>query len=253
MLKKIQLRIKAIADYLFVKYEWLISFLLKINKVKVDKEQFVRKVMNRYHKGDEAMLQKALSTSLNEVLTTQEKRRYYRHMMWHYGFAVFFVSFLLTLTPEDLWIVILAGALDLIFFQCVLFVAMQKILLLYGDDLDLHHDETESVEKLISIDSSGLMLGKYPLLQKLKSVLGWLGKQVVKRLGPRFVARASRSVFIVLRRQAIKWFSIVIAKEHVTLVFNALIPITCALISGIVSAVIFVPMCNKLRKHLMEK
>ena len=56
----------------------------------------------------------------------------------------------------------------------------------------------------------------------------------------------------MLRRQAIKWFSIVIAKEKVDMLFSLIVPITCALIAGVVSVFIFIPMCSKLRKHLMK-
>lgn len=245
--------ITRLIDYLFNKYEWLLSFLLKFHPVKVNHERYVRRVVRSSFKGDTAALeQQALDTSVAEVLDEQQQRRCYRRILWRYGTIVFVASFLLTLVPDDMIYVIISGALDLLIFQCMLFVAMQKILILYGRHCDLVNDEVKSVERIIAIDSSGLMIGKYPILQKMKSVLGWLGKQVVKRLGPQFVTRVSRSAFIVIRRQAIKWFSIVIAKEHVDFIFNAIIPLTCAFISGLVSVVIFVPMCNKLRRHLVE-
>ena len=79
------------------------------------------------------------------------------------------------------------------------------------------------------------------------------GTSTGKRIGPKYMAKASRTVFIVLRRQAIKWFSIVVAKEQVDMLFSLIIPVTCALIAGIVSVIIFIPMCSKLRKHLMKQ
>lgn len=247
-------KIKALADYLFEKYEWALSFLLRIHKVKVDKERYIRRTVKRFYKGEEAenMALQALETSLCDVLTEKQQRKVYRRMMWKYGFIVFLVSFALTLTPEDWWIVAIACVLDLFLFQCFLFIAMQKIMLLYGDNCDLKNDETKSIERIIAIDSSGLMIGKYPLLQKMKSVVGWLGKQIVKKLGPTMVSKVTRPIFLVVRRQAIKWCSFVVSKEHVSMALDALIPITCAIISGLVSVVIFIPMCNKLRKHLVQ-
>lgn len=254
MFENTKKRITTITNYLFNKYERLISLLLKLNFVKVNKERYIRKTVVRcYGKDSEQKQEEALATSLTEVLTEQQQKKVYRRMMWRYGMMVFAASFVFALAPEDMYSTIISCVLDLVVFQCLLFNAMQKILLLYGDDCDLENEEDKTVETIISIDSSGLMIGKYPLLQKMKSVLGWLVKQVVKKLGPKFIAKASRSAFIVIRRQAIKWTSIVVAKEHVDFVFNALIPLTCAFISGLVSTVIFVPMCNKLRRHLIEK
>lgn len=251
-MKTIIAKTKTFADYLFEKYEWAISFLLRIHKVKVDRERYTRRIVSRYYRGDEAeaKIQQALNSSLCEVLTERQQRKVYLRMMWRYGLTVFFISFILTLTPEDWWIVAIACVLDFVLFQCFLFIAMQKIMLLYGEDCDLKNDETRSIERIIAIDSSGLMIGKYPLLQKMKSVVGWLGKQVVKSLGPKVVTKVVRPAFFVVRRQIIKWCSFVISKEHVSIALDALIPLTCAVISGLVSVVIFVPMCNKLRKHL---
>ena len=161
----------------------------------------------------------------------------------------FLMSFI-TCFPESVPGIVIACAIDIAFFQACLYMAMQRIILLYGTT-DEQADDSRSVQKVIAIESSGIMLGKYPLLQKMKSVMGWLGRQLVKNIGPKYMARASRAVFVVLRRQGIKWFSIVVAKEEVDMFFSLIVPVTCALIAGIVSVLIFIPMCNKLRKHLL--
>ena len=159
----------------------------------------------------------------------------------------------ITCFPDSIVGIVIGCVIDIAYFQACLYMAMQRILLLYGTPEDEHADETKAVQKVMAIESSGLMLGKYPLLQKMKSAMGWLVRQVVKRIGPKYLAKASRTVFIVLRRQAIKWFSIVIAKEQVDMLFSLVVPVTCALIAGIVSVIIFIPMCSKLRKHLMQQ
>lgn len=159
----------------------------------------------------------------------------------------------MTTVPNNLWIIILSCAIDLYVFQCMVFRSMQKIMMLYGQPLDLDSDADTGIDTILEVDRSGIMVGKYPLLQKLKSALGFLAKQIVQKLGPRFIAKFSRPVFLVIRRQCIKWFSVVVAKQHVSFLFDLLIPITCAIISGIVSVIILVPMCNKLRKNIEQK
>ena len=245
-------KIKKLADYCLNKYAWLLSLVLRINFVRLDKEKYTRKVVRRFYRDNEdEMCGKALENSLSSVLTDEQKQRQYKSIKWTFGSMVFLMSFF-TCFPESILGIVIACAIDIAFFQACLYMAMQRILLLYGTADDEHADETKSVQKVVAIESSGLMLGKYPLLQKMKSVVGWLGRQLVKRLGPKYMAKASRAVFIVLRRQGIKWLSIVIAKEKVDMLFSLIVPVTCALIAGIVSVFIFIPMCSKLRKHLIS-
>jgi len=245
-------KIKKLTAYCLDKYAWLLSLVLKINIVRLDKERYMRKVVRRFCPDNEdEMYGKALETSLSSVLTDKQKQRQYKSIKFTFGSMVFLMSFI-TCFPESILGIVIACAIDIAFFQACLYMAMQRILLLYGTAADEHADETKTVQKVVAIESSGLMLGKYPLLQKMKSVVGWLGRQLVKRIGPKYIAKASRAAFIVLRRQAIKWFSIVIAKEKVDMLFSLIVPITCALIAGVVSVFIFIPMCSKLRKHLMK-
>ncbi len=245
-------KIQKITDYCLDKYKWLLSLVLRINVVRLNKERYTRKVVRRFYRDNEdEMFGKALETSLSNVLTDKQQRQQYKSIKRTFGSMVFLVSFI-TCFPESILGIVIACAIDIAFFQACLYMAMQRILLLYGTTEDEHADEVKSIQKVVAIESSGLMLGKYPLLQKMKSVVGWLGRQVVKRIGPKYMAKASRAAFIVLRRQGIKWFSIVIAKEKVDMLFSLIVPVTCALIAGIVSVIIFIPMCSKLRKHLVN-
>lgn len=246
-------KIKKLVDYCVDKYAWLLSLVLKVSVVRLNKDRYTRKVVHRFF-GDNAdvVCRQALATSLSSVLTDEQKQQQYKSVKWTFGPLVFLMSFI-TCFPESVLGIVIGCAIDIAFFQACLYMAMQRILLLYGTADSEQTDETKAVQKVVAIESSGLMLGKYPLLQKMKSVVGWLGRQVVKRIGPKYIAKASRTVFIVLRRQAIKWFSIVIAKDKVDMVFSLIVPVTCALIAGVVSVFIFIPMCSKLRKHLMNQ
>ncbi len=246
-------KIKKLIDYCLDKYAWLLSLVLRINVVRLNKERYTRKVVHRFCRdNEEEMFRKAQETSLSSVLTDKQQKRQYKSIKWAFGSMVFLMSFI-TCFPESIMGIVIGCVIDIAFFQACLYMAMQRILLLYGTPDDEHSDETKTAQKVVAIESSGLMLGKYPLLQKMKSAVGWLMRQLVKRIGPKYMAKASRTVFIVLRRQAIKWFSIVIAKEEVDMLFSLIVPVTCALIAGIVSVIIFIPMCSKLRKHLMKQ
>lgn len=250
-------KIKQWIAYIMKKYEALMAFILKSHHVHVNREKFCRSLVNRfYRKSDpemrEALVQQALMGELPDILTPEQTDKAYRRIRRRYGMAVFCVSFLLTLVPEDLWIVIVSCVLDLYFFQCMVFRSMQKIMMLYGQPIDLDGETKEGIETILKVDRSGVMIGKYPLVQKMKSGLGMLAKQAVKKKGPGLVAKMSRSAFMAIRRQCIKWFSVTLTRENVEALFDMLIPLTCALISGIVSLILFVPMCNKLRKNILQ-
>lgn len=245
-------------EFFTEKYEWLMSLILKSHHVQVNREHYIRKLVTRFYgrqpkAEQEALVQRALVGTPLDILDERQRQQAFSSLRWHYGWIVFVVSFFMTTVPDNVWIIILSCAIDLYVFQCMVFRSMQKIMMLYGQSLDLNADEDSGIDTILEVDRSGVMIGKYPLLQKLKSGLGFLAKQIVKKLGPKFVAKVSRPAFLVIRRQCIKWFSVVVAKQHVSFIFDLLIPITCAIISGLVSVIILVPMCNKLQKNILQR
>lgn len=251
-------KIGSLIAYFTQKYEWLMSLLLKSHHVQVNREKYLRKLVKKFHgrkstDEQQQLLQQALNGSPMDILDELQIRKAYRNLRSHYGWIVFFVSFFMTTVPDNIWIIVLSCAIDLYIFQCMVFRSMQKIMILYGQPLDLNEDEDKGIDTILSVDRSGVMVGKYPLLQKLKSGLGFAAKQVVQKQGPKVVAKMSRSAFMVIRRQCIKWFSVIVAKQQVSFVFDLLIPFTCAIISGLVSVIILVPMCNKLQKNIVAK
>ena len=212
-------------------YDQLTAHLLRLRWIKVPREEFIK----RHHLEDASL---------------EQRDKLYRRLTRRYGFIVFCISFVLTLVPDNLVIVAISCVLDVALFQYFLFRAMQKIMIIYGHEVDLTTDEEKGKAALMTVVSSGVMLGKHPLLQRMKSVIGYAGRQFIKYIGPRFVAKLTRGFAVALRRQALKWAAIFLTKENVNMMLNMLIPITCAFISGLVSTIIIVPMCNKLQKKL---
>lgn len=242
-------------DWGLKQYEWLMTLILKGRHVQVNREKYIHKLVNQFYGHESAQVQEQLvrnatEGSLLDILDEEHRNKAYRLLRWRYGVFVFFVSFFMTTVPDNMWIIIASCAIDLYIFQCMQFRAMQKIMMLYGKPIDLNANIGGGIDEILSVDRSGVMIGKYPLLQKMKSGMGFMAKQLVQKQGPKVVSKASRSVFMIVRRQCIKWFSMVVAKEDVAMAFEMLIPITCAIISGLVSVVILIPMCNKLRNKL---
>lgn len=252
------MRLNQIIDYFTQKYEWLMSLILKSHHVQVSREKYIHQLVRRFYRDrspeeQEQLAQQAIEGSLLLILDEQQRQKAFSQIRWRYGTIVFWVSFFSTTVPDNLWVICLACAIDLYLFQCMVFRSMQKIMMLYGQPLDLNTNSDEGIDTILTVDRSGVMIGKYPLLQKLKSGLGFAAKQVVQKQGPKVVSKMSKSAFMVIRRQCIKWFSVIVAKEQVSFVFDLLIPLTCAVISGFVSVIILIPMLNKLQKNILNK
>lgn len=212
-------------------YDRMTAHLLRLPWIKVPRDGFIRR-----HSLENA--------------TLEQKDKLCRRLIRWYGIVVFGISFALTLVSDNLVVIAIACVLDVVLFQYFLFRAMQKIMIIYGHEMDLTTDEQQGKAALMTVLSSGVMLGKHPMLQKMKIVVGYAAKQLVKQIGPRFVAKLTQGFAVVLRRQLLKWIAIVLTKENVNLMLSLLIPLTCAFISGLVSTVMIVPMCNKLQKRL---
>ena len=82
-----------------------------------------------------------------------------------------------------------------------------------------------------------------------KSAFGLAVKQVIQRFAARLMTRL---VVLNFLRQMAKWFGIVLTKEMVIAGLSMIVPLICALISGLISLWLFMPMVKKLHRHLRE-
>ena len=98
--------------------------------------------------------------------------------------------------------------------------------------------------------STTIMIGKHRITNMLKSAIGFLSKQLIQRYGVKILTRFS---IITLFRQLAKWLGITLTKEMVLDGFEMIIILLCAVISGIISYWLFVPMARKLQRHLREE
>ena len=72
-------KIKKLIAYITDKYAWLLSLVLRINVVHLNKEKYTRKVVRRFYRDNEDdVYGKALETSLSSVLTDRQKQQQYK-------------------------------------------------------------------------------------------------------------------------------------------------------------------------------
>ena len=96
---------------------------------------------------------------------------------------------------------------------------------------------------------SVVMIGKSQVMRLAKSAFGLAVKQVIQRFAVRLMTRL---VVLNFLRQLAKWFGIVLTKDMVVSGLSMLVPLICALVSGLITLWLFMPMMKRLHRHLWE-
>ena len=222
---------------------------LKLPFSKVDRERYLRHVFSKHVK-DEAQMSVVLEERPSSVLPDcliekVVKREIHLHALW-----VTLVSLVCAIPPDGwlMWVLILV---DFVQFQVFVFIILQKMLYVYGCR-DLHTKDVTKEERSLDVMMlmiSVVMIGKSQVRRLAKSAFGLAVKQVIQRFAARLMTRL---VVLNFLRQLAKWFGIVLTKEMVVSGLSMIVPLTCALISGLISLWLFMPMVKKLHRHLRE-
>lgn len=222
---------------------------LKLPFSKVDRERYLRRVFSK-HVEDEAqmtiLLDERPSVVLPDCLIEEVVRKeIHRHALW-----VTLVSLVCAIPPDGwlMWVLILV---DFVQFQVFVFIILQKMLYIYGCK-ELHVQDSLKEERSLDVMMlmiSVVMIGKSQVRRLAKSAFGLAVKQVIQRFAARLMTRL---VVLNFLRQMAKWFGIVLTKEMVIAGLSMIVPLICALISGLISLWLFMPMVKKLHRHLRE-
>lgn len=242
---------KALKTYTKLLGAWdsVLRMGLKLPFSRVDKERYLRRVFKSKVKSEEVMRlliaekpSVLFSEKVIEEMTSKEIRKH--------ALCVTILSILCALPPDG-WLMWLLIAVDFIQFQIFVFIILQKMLYLYGCR-DLFEREEGNEEKsmtMMLLIISVVMIGKHQVVRLAKSAMGMAVKQVIQRFAVRLM---TRMVVLNLLRQLAKWFGIVLTKEMVVASLAVIIPLICAVISGLISLWLFMPMVKRLHSHLQE-
>ncbi len=226
-------------------YDSAMKRALCIPFVKVDKNRYLRrKLKNR-------LTDEELELVLNErplsVLPMEEVKRMAKTEVRKHALIVMLLS-TLSAVPQSGWLMWLGIAFDFIQFQVFVFVIMQKLLYLYGcKNLSSDNKNLSGSAEWILLLISTIMIGKHQVMRLAKSAAGMAVKQAIQRFAVRMLTKLM--VFNVLR-QCAKWFGIVLTKDMLVQGVNLMVPILCAIISGLISLWLFMPMTKRLQRHL---
>lgn len=217
----------------------------KVDKVRYLRHLFRKKVEN------ETQMERILSDKPSSVLPMSRIEEITTHEIRKHAFWVTFISFLCALPPDG-WLMWLLIVVDFIQFQIFVFVILQKMLYIYGcRDLFMAEDASDKNKSmdLMMLIVSVVMIGKSQMVRMAKSAFGLAVKQVIQRFAVRLLTRMA---VLNILRQLGKWFGIVLTKEMVVSGLSLIVPLVCALISGLISLWLFMPMVKKLHHHLQE-
>ncbi len=228
-------------------YDTALKAGLKFPFVKVNKERFLRRKLGKTLSDEE--LDEALTGSPLTVCPLEKIEKMAKHEVWRHAFWVFLLSFVAAI-PTSGWLMWLAIVLDFIQFQLFVFVILQKILYLYGcKNLRSGKDDIDGSADWMLLLVSTVMIGKHQAVRMAKSAMGVAAKQAVQRFALRMMTKMLTNNVV---RQCAKWCGIVLTKEMVVGSLEYVVPFLCALISGLISLWLFLPMTKRLVQHLTQ-
>lgn len=242
---------KALGAYTKLLSLWdsVLKMGLKLPFSRVDKERYLRRVFKSKVKNEEEM-NLLIAEKPASLFSEEDIKKITTKEIWKHALCVTVLSTLCALPPDG-WLMWLLIAVDFIQFQIFVFIILQKMLYLYGcRNLFEKKEESEdkSMEMMLLIISV-VMIGKHQVVRLAKSAVGMAVKQVIQRFAVRLM---TRMVILNLLRQLAKWFGIVLTKEMVVASLAVIIPVICAVISGLISLWLFMPMVKRLHNHLQE-
>jgi len=226
-------------------YDSVMKWALCIPFIKVDKNRYLRRKLK------DRLTDEELELVLNErplsVLSMDEVKHIARKEVRKHALIVTLLS-TLSAVPQSGWLMWLGIAFDFIQFQVFVFVIMQKLLYLYGcKNLSSDSKNLSGSAEWILLLISTIMIGKHQVMRLAKSAAGMAVKQAIQRFAVRMLTKLM--VFNTLR-QCAKWFGIVLTKDMLVYGVSLMVPIICAIISGLISLWLFMPMTKRLQRHL---
>ena len=226
-------------------YDEAMKLGLMLPFVKIDRKRYLTKKFASKLSGNE--LQKVLTDGTLSVLSLNEIERLARTEIAKYASIVTILSILASIPQTGVGMIV-AVVLDFIQFQFFVFVAMQKLLYLYGcKDLGGKQNSLKTSASAILIVISTVMIGKHQAVNFMKSATGVVVKQAIQRFSIRMF---SKLMMLNAFRQAMKWLGIVVTKETIEAGMKMLVPVLCGFVSGLITLWLFLPMLNRLCRHL---
>lgn len=239
--------INAIIDWGMAKYDWVLENILGIRLMHTyydDPEKFIRLISDKYLHLTDEQLTEACATSPVEVVgkdkiakvATLRIRKHGRHVLAVTAACAW---------PQS-WIMWPIMIVDIVYFQMQVFAITQELYILYKRKDEYSGDNQLNYASLanMAVKMAGTQI-KHKVAKQAKKVVGQIGKGIVKRGFTIFRATLQASF-----RQILKWLGITVTKDMIETTLTIILSGLCALVGGLISYWLFVPMARRLEKEL---
>ena len=223
--------------------EWLFQSKL----VHVDRKKYLRYRLKGVCTPEE--IEAAIETSPIAAIGKERTNKLIRRCIWKHSLFTAALSALAAISSNT-YIQIVSIVFDLLQFQLMTYLVVQKLLYLHGYH-DLRDKDGKQMRKAAIMMSaiSLLMIGRHRVGNMMKK----LAKSAAKKAIRAYTRVGGRVILTNFIRQAFKWLGISATRDTITMSATITIGIMCAILAGIISFWLFYPMCNRLNRNMTSQ
>ena len=149
---------------------------------------------------------------------------------------------------SDTYIQITLIVFDIVQFQLMTYIVVQKLLYLHGYH-DLRDNKGQLCKRATVMISavSLLMVGRHKVGNAIKKIAKSAAKKAVRA----YTKVGGRVILTNLLRQGFKWCGVSVTRDTINLSATITIALLCAVLAALISFWLFYPMCKRLNRTIM--
>ena len=220
-------------------HDWLFQTRL----VYVDREKYLRRRLGEYTPEE---IEKAIATSPTDAIGEENTKKVIKRCILRHSIFTALLS-AAAAVASDTYMQIILIVFDIIQFQIMTYIVVQKLLYLHGYH-DLRNSKGQLCEHATVMISaiSLLMVGRHKVGNAIKK----LAKSAAKKAVRTYTKVGGRVILTNLLRQGFKWLGISATRDTINLSASITIALMCAILAAIISFWLFYPMCNRLNRKI---
>ena len=220
-------------------HDWLFQTRL----VYVDREKYLRRRLGEYTPEE---IEKAIATSPTDAIGEENTKKVIKRCILRHSIFTALLS-AAAAVASDTYMQIILIVFDIIQFQIMTYIVVQKLLYLHGYH-DLRNSKGQLCERATVMISaiSLLMVGRHKVGNAIKK----LAKSAAKKAVRTYTKVGGRVILTNLLRQGFKWLGISATRDTINLSASITIALMCAILAAIISFWLFYPMCNRLNRKI---
>lgn len=239
--------VKAVLSKVKNYHQRYLDWLFQTKLVHVDRHKYLRHRLKGYCTEEE--IENAIATSPRAAIGEERTNKLIKRCIWKHSLMTATLSALAAISSNT-YVQIGSILFDLIQFQLMTYIVVQKLLYLHGYH-DLRDKSGKRMRKTAIMMSaiSLLMIGRHRVGNMMKK----LAKSAAKKAVRAYTKVGGRVILTNLIRQGFKWLGISATRDTITLSATIAIGALCAVLAGTISFWLFYPMCNRLNRNMTNQ